>query len=155
MSPAPGRTTAKAATRLGPPKSKRSRRTVTFSSAVLDAVLPHVAGKEDRRVRVHHGQRHPIRHSNWHNRVWLPALDRANLRGMTKRPRIHDLRHSYVSWLIAAGVDVPPSPAARARVDHTTIDRYGHMLPDVDDDTIAALDRAMPITPPESVEPGP
>jgi integrase len=134
--------------RLGPPKSKRSRRTVTYSSAVLDALLPHVAGEEDEAFvfTVPGGQ--PVRHSNWYNRVWLPSLDRANALGMKKRPRIHDLRHSHVSWLIAAG---RPVPAISRRLGHesitTTIDRYGHMLPDVDDDTIAALELAMPTRP--------
>jgi len=47
------------------------------------------------------------------------------------RPRIHDLRHTHVSWLIAAGV----TPAViQARLGHesitTTIDRYGHLFPD-------------------------
>jgi integrase len=141
---------------LGPPKSRRSRRTVTFTAAVLDAVLPHVSGKEDRELVFTTASGTTIRHSNWHNRVWLPALDLANLRGMVKRPRIHDLRHSYVSWLVADGVDVA---AVSKRLGHesisTTIDRYHHILPSVDDSALAALDRAMPITPPESVEPGP
>jgi integrase len=121
---------------------------VTFSSAVLDALLPHIAGRQDDEFvfTVPGGQ--PVRHSNWYNRVWLPTLDRANALGMKKRPRIHDLRHSHVSWLIAAG---RPVPAISRRLGHesitTTIDRYGHMLPDVDDDTIAALELAMPTRP--------
>lgn len=134
--------------RLGPPKSKRSRRTVTFSSAVLDALLPHIAGRQDDEFvfTVPGGQ--PVRHSNWYNRVWLPSLARANALGMTKRPRIHDLRHTHVSWLIAAG---RPVTAISRRLGHesitTTIDRYGHLLPDEDDGTVAALELAMPTRP--------
>jgi integrase len=140
---------------LGPPKSQRSRRTVTFSGAVLDALLPHISAKADDEFVFTTERGKPLRHSNWWSRVWQPALDAANAKGMTKRPRIHDLRHSHVSWLIAAG---RPVPAISRRLGHesitTTIDRYGHMLPDIDDDTIAALEVAMPVSPPGPAAPG-
>lgn len=46
-------------------------------------------------------------------------------------PRIHDMRHSHASWLLAAGV---PIHVAQARLGHesiqTTVDTYGHLLPD-------------------------
>ena len=60
------------------------------------------------------------------------------------RPRIHDLRHTHVSWLIAQGVQLP---AISRRLGHesitTTIDRYGHLLPEVDDGLVRALAAAM------------
>jgi integrase len=60
--------------------------------------------------------------------------------GIDKTPRIHDLRHSHASWLIAAGV---PLPAIQRRLGHesitTTIDRYGHLAPEMDDTIVAAL----------------
>lgn len=47
------------------------------------------------------------------------------------QPRIHDLRHSHASWLLAAGV---PIHVVQARLGHesisTTVDTYGHLLPD-------------------------
>ncbi|MDX3849451.1 tyrosine-type recombinase/integrase [Streptomyces sp. AK02-01A] len=50
-------------------------------------------------------------------------------RGLTKRPRIYDLRHTHASWLIAGKV---PLPVIQARLGHesitTTVDRYGHLL---------------------------
>lgn len=63
---------------------------------------------------------------------------------LEKVPRIHDLRHSQVAWLIAAN---QPMPAIQRRLGHesiqTTIDRYGHLLPEVDDDLVVALDALM------------
>ena len=48
------------------------------------------------------------------------------------KPRLHDLRHSHVAWLIAKNVH--PS-VIQARLGHekvtTTLDTYGHLLPDV------------------------
>jgi integrase len=75
---------------------------------------------------------------------------------MTKRPRIHDLRHSHASWLIAGGMDI----AGRlARLGHeTTSLTVGHLLPpdaeDALDDALAILEVAMPVSPPGPAAPG-
>jgi integrase len=49
-----------------------------------------------------------------------------------KSPRIHDLRHSHASWLLAGGV---PLPTIQRRLGHesitTTIDLYSHLSPDM------------------------
>lgn len=85
----------------------------------------------------------------WHSGVfhahrWKPALDAANSAGLTKRPRIHDLRHTHASWLIAGKV---PLPVIQARLGHesitTTVDRYGHLLEASDDEVVAAVKWAM------------
>lgn len=69
-----------------------------------------------------------LRRSWFLEAVWYPALDRA---GVERRPRIHDLRHSHASWLIAQGVGLP---VIQRRLGHesikTTIDAYGHLAPD-------------------------
>jgi integrase len=135
---------------LGTPKSVRSRRTVSYGLAVLEALIPHLAGRPDDDFVFTTQRGRPLRPSNFYHRVWLPALDRANAAGMPKRPRIHDLRHTHVSWLIAAGT---PVAAISRRVGHdsitTTINTYGHMLPSIDVDVVAALDVAMPVSSPE------
>ncbi|WP_418061531.1 tyrosine-type recombinase/integrase [Pimelobacter simplex] len=50
---------------------------------------------------------------------------------LTQTPRIHDLRHTRASWLLANGV---PIHLVRARLGHesvqTNIDTYSHPLPD-------------------------
>ncbi|MFH9420718.1 tyrosine-type recombinase/integrase [Streptomyces sp. NPDC017529] len=74
---------------------------------------------------------------------WKPALDVANAAGLTKRRRIHDLRHAHASWLFAGKV---PLPVIQGRLGHvaitTTVDRYGHLL-DADDEVVAAVEWAM------------
>lgn len=57
--------------------------------------------------------------------------------------RIHDLRHTHASWLLAAGI---PIHVVQARLGHesiqTTVDRYGHLLPDAQLAAAAAADAA-------------
>ena len=61
--------------------------------------------------------------------------------------RVHDLRHTHASWLIAAGV---PLPVIQRRLGHesitTTVDRYGHLAPDSDVAVLAALDAQLATT---------
>ena len=80
----------------------------------------------------------------FHAHRWKPALDAANAAGLTKRPRVHDLRHTHASWLIAWKV---PLPVIQARLGHesitTTVDRYGHSLESSDDEVLAAVKWAM------------
>lgn len=56
-------------------------------------------------------------------------------------PRIHDLRHSHVAALIAAGA---PLLAISRRLGHKSIqityDRYGHLLGEVEDDLVAGME---------------
>jgi hypothetical protein len=58
--------------------------------------------------------------------------------------RFHDLRHFYGSTLIASGLDIK---TVQTRMRHasakTTLDCYGHMLPDRDDATRAAIGSAI------------
>ena len=58
--------------------------------------------------------------------------------------RFHDLRHYFASLLIASGADVK---VVQARLRHasakTTLDTYGHLWPDADDSTRAAIDAVM------------
>ena len=58
--------------------------------------------------------------------------------------RFHDLRHYLASMLIASGADVK---VVQARLRHasamTTLDTYGHLWPDSDDTTRAAIEAVM------------
>ncbi len=60
---------------------------------------------------------------------------------LERKPRVHDLRHSHVAVLIAIGVQLF---AISRRLGHKSIqityDRYGHLLPEVEDDMTVALD---------------
>ncbi|MFI6320995.1 tyrosine-type recombinase/integrase [Nonomuraea sp. NPDC050556] len=130
--------------KLGPPKTKQSRRTIALSPMVLDAILPHIAGKYPEEFVFKSPTGSWWRHSSFYDRRWIPAVDDAISRGLTKRPRIHDLRHTHVAWLISDNI---PMAAIQRRMGHksitTTIDRYGHLLPYVDQDLIESIDRAL------------
>ena len=58
--------------------------------------------------------------------------------------RFHDLRHYYASLLINSKLDVK---VVQARLRHasakTTLDTYGHMFPDQDETTRAAISDVM------------
>lgn len=132
---------------IGPPKSARSRRTVKFSTAVADALRPHLEGKRGDELVFTTEAGASIRSSNFHHRVWKPACAKA---GLPRRPRVHDLRHTHASWMIAAG---RPVSVVSRRLGHESIqttDRiYTHILPSADDEDVAALEQAMPPTLPE------
>jgi integrase len=75
------------------------------------------------------------------------ALERAmrtarkKVDGLPAGFRYHDLRHYFASFLIASGADVK---TVQARLRHasakTTLDTYGHIWPDRDESTRAAID---------------
>ncbi len=125
---------------LGPPKTRAARRRVSLPQNVVDALLPLVAGKEGNEYVFTSRAGTPLRHQNFMTRVWQPSLVRAEMQGL----RIHDLRHTHTAWLIAAG---RPLPSIQRRLGHrsitSTIDRYGHLLPDVDTGDLVALDPAL------------
>lgn len=79
----------------------------------------------------------PLRNGNFRNRVWDPALEEARL----PRIRIHDLRHTCATLLIAQGAH---AKAIQRHLGHSSIqitfDTYGHLLPDEQDRVAAALD---------------
>jgi integrase len=62
---------------------------------------------------------------------WVPAVRTARANGLTKNPRIHDLRHTHASWLIQDGV---PLFTISRRFGHTstrtTEQVYGHLMPE-------------------------
>ncbi|CAJ60412.1 MULTISPECIES: tyrosine-type recombinase/integrase [Frankia] len=125
---------------LGPPKTRTSRRTVTLPAKLVDVLIPVWSGKEGDEMVFTTQRGSLVRHSHFYNRVWRPAVLRA---GLVPGLRIHDLRHTHAAWLISAG---RPLPSIQRRLGHrsitTTIDRYGHLLPEVDRGDLDALQAA-------------
>ena len=120
---------------LGPPKTKRSVRTINVPTTVLDKldytgewVFTNRAGR-------------PVRHNGFHDRVWKPAVVRAKL---DPKPRIHDLRHTCATWLVLAGV---PLPVVQAHLGHesinTTISLYSHIDRRSGEAAAAVIDAAL------------
>lgn len=92
---------------------------------------------EPRGVRTRQTDGHLPR--DWFRRqLWLPACLAA---GIDPPIRLHDLRHSHASWLLAGGADLQ---VVKERLGHRSIattEKYLHTLPDADESALAALDR--------------
>jgi len=115
--------------RFSTPKSARSVRTIEMSPKLREALELHrlvcPRSAEDLVFCTTDGQ--PLHAENMVRREFLPALSRAGL----PRIRFHDLRHTYTTLLIAQGenVKVIQSQLGHASIQ-TTLDRYGHLLPE-------------------------
>ena len=84
---------------------------------------------------------HRLRHSSWfYPHVYKPAVRRS---GLDPALRFHDLRHTCASLLIERNVQMK---AISRQLGHSTIqitmDRYGHLLPSVEEKMAGALDEA-------------
>ncbi|MEV5368942.1 site-specific integrase [Streptomyces albogriseolus] len=130
--------------KLGPPKTKKGRRVLALSESQVEMLRRHLAGRQPEDFVFRGGMGKAWRHANYYNRKWKKACDEAIRRGLTKRPRIHDLRHTHVAWLIEKNI---PLPAIQARLGHesitTTVDRYGHLVRALDGEIAAAVEAAM------------
>jgi integrase len=73
----------------------------------------------------------PLHASNFNRRHWQPALTRAGLVGAEGRPRyrFHDLRHTCISRLVAAGADIKLIQQVAGHANPLiTLTRYSHLL---------------------------
>ncbi|HUN30394.1 MAG TPA: site-specific integrase [Trebonia sp.] len=69
---------------------------------------------------------------------WLPAIERAGMPGM----RVHDMRHSAISWWVAACI---PLADVRDRAGHSSIavtNTYCHSIPTDEDPFLAVFGKA-------------
>jgi integrase len=144
--------------KLGPLKTESSYRTVPLPATVGDVLAAHLAGGLGHPDPDAHRHGHLDQMSNHQlgdnllftdaaggpvlrnsfSKVWRAAV-RMSPRGGALR--LHDLRHTYASALIEAGESVK---VVQARLGHAsamvTLDVYGHLWPDSDDRTRAAVD---------------
>lgn len=124
--------------RLGRPKTKKSRRTISLDAETVEALGKPAA--PDRRVFVGKLGADRIWYGRYRESIFQKAVVAARdpekckaigLQPITKSPKIHDLRHTHASWLIAQNV---PLPVIQNRLGHesitTTIDVYGHLAPE-------------------------
>jgi site-specific recombinase XerD len=71
-----------------------------------------------------------LRYTNWRRRVWLPALERANLSAVG----VYVLRHSAAARLVAAGASPKALQTILGRLRGIQPHPYGHLFDsDVDD----------------------
>ncbi|MCG7592451.1 site-specific integrase [Mycobacterium sp. PSTR-4-N] len=121
---------------LGTTKTRKSVRTINVPARVLEQLdltgewvfTNSGRGKGNFSDGVTRADTGPVRIHSFQPNVWQPAIARAQERGLTKTPRLHDLRHTCASWLLQAG---RPIPAVQQQLGHesiqTTVDVYGHL----------------------------
>jgi integrase len=127
---------------LAPPKTSASLRDVPMPQFLVDAVIIH-AGRftlagSDVLCRTPRGTL--LRRDYYNRHIWKPAIAAAGLPADTT---FHDLRHTFASTALAEGV--PISEVSRwlgHRSITTTVDLYGHLVPEATGRARDALDRA-------------
>ena len=123
----------------GPTKTYQARSVAipAFLKEMLGAHLDEYVADEPDALVFTNETGAPVRGNNWRSRVWHPALKEAGLPPV----RIHDLRHTCATLLIAQGAH---AKAIQRHLGHSSIqitfDTYGHLLPDEQDRVADALD---------------
>ena len=132
------------------PKTRRSRRQIATPASTVDVLRAHRAAQAEERLR---------RGAAWEDhelvfctrlgrplsarnvfRAFQGLLDRGNIR----RIRFHDLRHTAATLMLASRVNpkVVSEMLGHATVA-VTLDIYSHVLPDMQQDAAAMLERVL------------
>lgn len=124
------------------PKSKNAIRRIVISPILRQALEQHrlIGRKSEFDLIFPNEIGLPLNPENLIKREFHSALDRAGLR----RIRFHDLRHSYASILISQGENIK---FIQSQLGHssakTTLDRYGHLMPNLENDAAQRLDKTV------------
>jgi integrase len=124
----------------GTPKTHRTR-SVQLPTFVCEELAEHLmrhVGPEPEALVFTNSVGGVLRHTDFHKRTWKPAVKRA---GLPADLKIHELRHTAASLLIAEGAG-PKS--VQAQLGHSTItttfDVYGHLFPNHLDAVMDGID---------------
>ena len=108
--------------RLKPyPKGERQR-DVPIPEWLTERIEPLVVGRRSGFVFEHNGFK--LHYANWRKKVWLRSIELADLAPL----RIHDLRHTYASWLIQDGFSLAEVGQLLGHADPSTTQIYAHLL---------------------------
>lgn len=124
------------------PKSKNSIRTIVMSPKLASVLRDYKnwAPKSPMGLVFCNEGGGILDDANLRHRVFEKTLSRAGLRKI----RIHDLRHTYASLLINQGENLK---YVQKQLGHasitTTVDCYGHLMPDMNKDAGARLDETL------------
>lgn len=131
---------------LGPTKTGAGKRTIGINKTLANLLHPLVLGRagNDLLFTATQGSTR-IAHKPFWQHQWVPAVQTAQNNGLTKSPRIHDLRHTHASWLIQDGA--MPLFSISRRLGHasvrTTEQVYGHLMPQALQDGADATERSI------------
>ncbi len=138
---------------FGPPKTKKSRRTIPLPHRLVEDLRRHRSAQAEAAMRLGPAYNREL------DLVFASALgeplDRRNLvrrhfkkivkeAELPKSLRLYDLRHTCCTLLLAAGVNVK---VVSERLGHAsaamTLDVYGHVLPGMQEEATRKLERAL------------
>ena len=127
---------------IGPPKTKKSRRTVACSLVLSEALAVHLKEISPEDLLFTRPTGEYLRNSWFHKYVWGPLMDQMLEDGrLYERPWIHEIRHAHTTHLLQAG---RPVHVVQARLGHedpqTTLRVYSRMTSDDDLLSADALD---------------
>lgn len=127
---------------LAPPKTSASLRDVPMPDFLHNAIDDHAErfalGPDAVLCRTGRGTL--LRRDYFNSKVWKPALKKS---GLSIDVTFHDLRHTFASTALAEGV--PISEVSRwlgHKSITTTVDLYGHLVPEASGRARDALDKA-------------
>ena len=133
------------------PKTRRSRRTVPLATSTIKALQSHRRRQAEEKLRAGaeycdndfvfaNSTGEPLDIKNVTARHFRKVLRAAGLRVI----RLYDLRHTAATLMLSAGVN---PKVASERLGHSTIvltmDTYSHVLPDMQQDAVARVDRLL------------
>lgn len=116
-------------------KTVNAKRFVTIPEELARRLLD-AAGKDGYAIRAPRGGY--LSRSNF-RRIWLKATAAAGVTGV----RVHDVRHSHLSWLANNGADLVTVMKRAGHSDLKTTSRYLHVVPGEKDRALAALETAL------------
>lgn len=126
---------------LGTPKSPASIRAVPMPNFLAVALGEHIAEYDPADVLFRTALRdNLIRRDYFNAKIWKPAIEAA---GLLPDTTYHDLRHTFASTALASSV---PISEVSKWLGHesitTTVDLYGHLVPEASARAREALDKA-------------
>lgn len=132
---------------VGAPKTKKARRTVALAPSTVAAIRPRVESTPRGKpvFTVSAGTSIYPQHRQWLD-AWYSAIEAAEAAGLVleRRPRIHDIRHSHASMMIAGDMNLYE---LANRLGHesiiTTTKTYGHLVPDAHFRAAAMVETAL------------
>lgn len=114
---------------------KRPRRPV-------DCGVPHAAGRCRSSLVLTTDRGAVLRNSNWAE-DWRRAVEESKV----GHARIHDLRHTYASWLLQQGIPLAEVGRLLGHVSTQTTAKYAHLSAPPNEAVLTALSVAAPILP--------